>query len=437
MSESVLRSRHRTPPEVRVAVGAAGAVTAAGFCWTLAHGLAQPGAALAFGLLIVVGEVAGDHRASTPARIPAPLATAGALGYALLCIPADTAGGAVLEIAAVSFTATVVGAVPHVARGRGPTAEHLVRRVLGTAFAAACCRPLCAGAPAEGDGAPVAGLTAGPVPLYVPALLGVLALTALCDAVLAACLARARTGWPYGPLLRDELRALPGAGSAMCATGVVIALAAQVAGVWALPVLSLPLLLTQVSFRRYAAVRRTYRQTIASLARATEMAGYHTPGHAHRVASLSRAIGRVRGLTERELDVLEQAALMHDLGKLSLADPAPPGAEGPPGAAGLADRRRIALLGGAVVRQTGVAAEVAVVVERQAEPYRDQPVAARIVRVAAAYDVLVTGNAKGEGAVATGPLAALERLRLAPRAEYDPAVVDALREVLANGVHAN
>lgn len=257
--------------------------------------------------------------------------------------------------------------------------------------------------------------------------------------MLAACLARARTGWPYGPLLRDELRALPGVGSAMCATGVVIALAAQVAGPWALPVLSLPLLLTQVSFRRYAAVRRTYRQTIASLARATEMVGYHGQGHAHRVAALSRAIGRVRGLSERELDVLEQAALMHDLGKLSLADPVPPGGDGtvPPGAESLADRRRIALLGGAVVRQTGVAAEVAVVVERQAEPYRDQPVAARIVRVAAAYDVLVTGNAKGEGAVAAGPLAALERLRLATADEYDPVVVDALREVLASGVCAN
>ncbi|WP_407561014.1 metal-dependent phosphohydrolase [Streptomyces sp. 184] len=431
MSESVLRSRrrHGTPPEVRVAVGAAGAVTAAGFGWTLSHGLAQPQAALAFGLLIVLGEVAGDHRAGAPARIPAPLATAGALGYALLCIPADTAGGAVLEIAAVSFTATVVGAVPHVARGRTPTAEHLVRRVLGTAFAAACCRPLCAGAPYDGRGGPVAGLTAGPG--YVLALLGVLALTALCDAVLAACLARARTGWPYGPLLRDELRALPGVGSAMCATGVVIALAAQVAGPWALPVLSLPLLLTQLSFRRYAAVRRTYRQTIASLARATEMAGFHTQGHAHRVAALSRAIGRVRGLSERELDVVEQAALMRDLGKLSLAGPVPAGADG------RADRRRIALLGGAVVRQTGVAAEVAVVVERQAEPYRDQPVAARIVRVAAAYDVLVAGNAKGEGAVVAGPLEALERLRLATAEEYDPAVVEALREVLAGGVCAN
>ena len=44
-------------------------------------------------------------------------------------------------------------------------------------------------------------------------------LTALCDAVLAAALARARTGWPFGPLLRDELRALLGIGSASAPPG--------------------------------------------------------------------------------------------------------------------------------------------------------------------------------------------------------------------------
>lgn len=51
-----------------------------------------------------------------------------------------------------------------------------------------------------------------------------------------------------------------------------------VVGLWALPVFSVPLLLTKLSFRRYAAVRTTYRQTIASPARATEIAGYTPAG---------------------------------------------------------------------------------------------------------------------------------------------------------------
>ena len=56
-------------------------------------------------------------------------------------------------------------------------------------------------------------------------------------------------------------------------------------GYWALPVFCVPLLLTQFSFRRYAAIRATYLQTIRSLSRVTEVGGYTETGHARRVAS--------------------------------------------------------------------------------------------------------------------------------------------------------
>lgn len=156
-----------------------------------------------------------------------------------------------------------------------------------------------------------------------------------------------------------------GIGSAVCATGAVMALTVAVAGLWALPVFSLPLLLTQLSLRRYAAVRQTYRQTIASLARSTEIAGYTPHGHARAVAALSRAVGRELGLSRSALTVLEHAALMHDIGQLSLVDPVPAGATASLPAEA---QRRIARLGGAVVRQTGVDPEVALIVERQADP---------------------------------------------------------------------
>ena len=204
-----------------------------------------------------------------------------------------------------------------------------------------------------------------------------------------------------------------------------MALAVAVAGLWALPVFCVPLLLTQLAFRRYAAVRTTYRQTITSLARATEIAGYTTAGHARRVAELSRAVGRELGLGASELTVLEYAALMHDIGQLSLLDPVPAGATAvlPP-----AEQRRIALLGGAVVRQTGVPADVARIVERQADPYREQPLAARIIRAVNAYDDLAEG-AEDPG----GPLNALEQLRLGTGRDYHPHVVESLARVLARG----
>ncbi|MET9856990.1 HD domain-containing protein [Streptomyces sp. NPDC006450] len=401
--------------------GAAGVLTVAALGHTVWNGLLDPGTALVFGTLITIGELARRDSGGAAHQQPAPLGSAGALAYALL---GQNAGAAthhgVLQIVAVAVTAALLGIVPHIARGRGPALDHLARRVLTVTFAAVCFQPLYNSGRLE--------QWVGQGPYLALFLVLVLGLTALCDAVLGAALAGSRTGWPFAPLLRDELRAQLGIGSAICATGVVMALGVAVAGLWAVPVFSVPLLLTQMSFHRITAIRTTYRQTITSLARATEIAGYTRPGHSRRVAALSCAVGRELGLSERELRVLEYAALMHDIGQLSLVDPVPAGAtaELPE-----AEARRIAGLGGEVARQTGVPAEVAVVVELQADPYRDQPVAARIVRAVNAYDDLV-GGARHPG----GSLEALERLRLGTGHDYQPEVVECLARVLARGGRA-
>ncbi|MFH8799993.1 HD-GYP domain-containing protein [Streptomyces sp. NPDC017936] len=404
---------------------------------TLRSGVQERPVALAFGVLIAVGELTLPHAGCVPptrtrpgGRAPlsggsrtsgpglrgtAPLGAAGSLSYALL---GEQAGHpthhGVVQVVSVVFAASLLGSVPHLARGQeGSVPDRLTRRVLAVGFAAVCFQPLYnRGVFDDWSG-----------PAYALLLLALLVLTVLCDTVVAAALAHSRTCWPFGPLLRDELRSVPGIGSAVCATGAVMALAVAVVGLWALPVFSVPLLLTQRSLRRYAAVRATYRQTIASLARATEIAGYTPAGHARRVAALSQAVGRDLGLTEPELTVLEYAALMHDIGQLSLVDPVPAGAT-----AGLpvAEQRRIALLGGAVVRQTGASAQVARVVERQADPYPEQPVAARIVRVVNAYEEKVRDAGPG------GPLTALEELRLGTGGDYAPEVVEALGRVLLN-----
>ncbi|MFF3453547.1 HD-GYP domain-containing protein [Streptomyces sp. NPDC002730] len=408
---------------------AAALLIGAGLVWTAWRGVDQPGNALTFGALILVGELV-RWGALPGEREPAPLAAAGALAYALLgeCAGEPTTHG-VLQVVAVVVAAALVGAVPHVARGSGPELDHVARRVLTVGFAAVCFQPLYN----SGELGKVIGHGA----YHAVFLLVLLGLTALCDAVIAAAMLRARalphsakrTGGipiPYGPLLREELRALLGIGSAVCATGAVMALAVAVAGLWALPVFCVPLLLTQLSFRRYTAVRTTNRQTIASLARSTEIAGYTQCGHARRVAALSTAVGRELGLSGPDLTVLEYAALMHDIGQLSLVDPVP---EGATALLPAAEQRRIALLGGAVVRQTGVPVAVAVVVERQADPYREQPLPARIVRTVNAYDDLTGGS----GGTAGGALTALERLRLGTAHDYQPEVVESLARVLARG----
>lgn len=391
---------------------------------TLRSGLEQPAVAWAFALVIVVGEsvrvqLPGGERGSRATG--APLGAAGALGYALLgAVGGEQTTHGVLQCVAVVTVAGLLGLAPHLALGSAPSPDYAVRGVLGAAFAAACFQPL------YNSGRLDEWL--GPGPYYALFLLAVTLLTGLCDALLAAVLAAGRTGWPFGPLLRDQLRSRLGIAPAIAATGAVIALAVAVAGLWALPVFCVPLLLTQFSLRRYAAVRTTYRQTMASLARSTEVAGYTPHGHARRVAALSRAVGRELGLAEPELTVLEYAALMHDIGQLSLLDPVAGGATEPlaPEA-----QRRIALLGGAVVRETGVSSDIAAIVERQADPYREQPLTARIVRTSNAYEDMVEGGAGKAGI--QGSLRALEQLRLGGAQDYEPRVVEALARVVSRG----
>ncbi|MFB0618313.1 metal-dependent phosphohydrolase [Streptomyces sp. AGS-58] len=396
---------------LRLIHGAAALVAAGSLAVTLWTGLEDRGVALAFGTLVTVGEL--TRWSDAQARQAAPLGAAGSLSYALLGADAGRpAQHGAAQVVTVVLVAALLGAVPHIWSGGTPTADHLARRVLTVGFAAVCFQPP--------YGNRVFASWTGPA--YPLLLLVLLALTSLCGAVLAATLAHCRTRWPFGPLLRQELRGLLGIGSAVCATGAVMALGVAVAGLWALPVFCLPLLLVQLTVRRYAAVRATYRQTIASLARATEIAGCTPAGHAHRVAALSVDVGRELGLTGPELTVLEYAALMHDIGQLSLVDPVPAGATA---ALPAAEQRRIALLGGAVVRQTGVDAAVAVVVERQADPCPEQPLAARIVRAVNAYEE------KARDAGPEGPLRALEELRLGTAGDYAPEVVESLARVLA------
>ncbi|MGX8908217.1 HD-GYP domain-containing protein [Streptomyces netropsis] len=399
---------------VRGVHAVAGAVAVLAVGWTAWHGVAQPQVALTWGALIALGEATwrphpGGRDGRTP-RPPAPVGAAGALAYALLGqIGGREAVHGVPQVVAVVFAATLAGAI-----GRPPALDELARRVLTTAFVAGCFQP------PHHTG--VLDRWPGHGPYYVIYLLSLLVLSTLGDALLAAALTRARTGGRYGRALRTELRAVEGPGTAIHATGVVMAPAVGAAGLWALPALGLPLLFVQLGARRPEAARVVRHQTVAALARATEIAGHVPAGRSHRVAALGRAVGRELGLSAAELDAVEHAALLRDVGRLALPDPAPP-----------AERRRAALLAGAVARRAGVPAAVAVAVERQGEPYRAQPLAARIVATVRAYDDFATPADYDDptGAEARGPLRALERLRLATAYDHEPRVVEALARVLS------
>ena len=393
-------------------VAAAGLLLVAAVAQTAAAGLVQPRDALAFGALIALGELL---RLSLPGdREAAPIGSAGALGYALVFqVGMHPALQPALQVVAVTAVGMIVGALPHLAAGLAGVAG-MASRLLAVAFVAIAFRPLAH--------LPVIDRHVW-LRLAVMAVLIVAGWFAECviKGLIRADTLRAR----FVVSLRDELSIQVPLGAAVGASAMLIALAAEAMGLVALALLIAPLLVTQTAFRRYAGIRSTYLQTVRALARVTEVGGYVEDGHSYRVGRLAVAVARELGMSEPDLLELEYAALMHDIGQLSLADPIPGGATV---LASPEDQRRIAGLGACVIEQAGVLDGVAEIVRRQSQPWRgsgpEPPIGSRIIRAANAFDDLVGGSPDRDRSAA-----ALERLRLDTTVEYDPRVVEALTKV--------
>ena len=397
-------------------ISAAGMLAVAAIAQVAVSGMVQVGDAVAFGSLVALGELL---RITLPGnRESAPIAAGGALGYALLLdIGAHPAIQSALQVIVITIGGMIVGALPHLAAGRPAKLAGMASRLVSVACVAFIFRPL----------APTSLMQRHwPVALAVMTLLVVLAwfVDALFGALIRAGELRAR----FGVALWDELRVQLPLGTAVGASALLIAFSSEVMGLAAVWVFTAPLLVSQVAVRRYVGIRTTYLETVRALSRMTEVGGYVEGGHSRRVSRLSVAIGRELGMGEADLEELEYAALMHDIGQLSLRDPIPGGATVlvSPG-----DQRRIAELGADVIRQAGVLDQVADIVMQQSDPCRapgadlGPPVASRIIRAANAFDDLVGSSADRDRAAA-----ALERLRLDTASEYDPGVVEALSKVV-------
>jgi hypothetical protein len=372
--------------------------------------------ALAFGALIAFGELL---RLNQPGdRDAAPIATAGALAYALLLrIGTESARPGPAQVIAVTVIAMSVGALPHLAVGRPVRLTAMSVRLLGVAVVAATFQPLAS-----------AGLIGERWWSQLPVMLGLVVVAWLLESMVAALIRTDSLGTRFGVALSDELRVQLPIFAATGASALLIAFAAEVMGLAAVAVFAAPLLVTQVALRRYAGIRATYLQTVRALARVTEIGGYVETGHSARVSSLAVAIGRELGMTEAALLELEYAALMHDIGQLSLRDPVPGGATV---LVAREEQKRIAEYGAEVIQQARVLDSVADIVRRQSDPCRPAdsspppPLSSRIIRAANAYDDLV-GNSTDPSQAAE----AVERLRLDTAEEYDPRVVTALSHLL-------
>jgi diguanylate cyclase (GGDEF)-like protein/putative nucleotidyltransferase with HDIG domain len=255
--------------------------------------------------------------------------------------------------------------------------------------------------------------------------------------------------------------------------GGVIAIGYEAAGLYALAVFALPLLLMRRSQEAYIAhtqksaqkLRRAAetiqtqnvsleqanrllkeRSTAAmeSLSATVDARDSYTAGHSRRVQQLALAVGRELGLSKAELDLLGHAALFHDIGKLAVPDsillkPASLTSEE------WSLMQRHAEEGARIIDRLGFLGDAVPAIRHHHERwdgsgYPDRlkgeeiPLGARIIHVADALDSMLTTRIYR----AARPAAeALDELRGAAGTQFCPRTVGALERILeAQGFEA-
>ena len=209
----------------------------------------------------------------------------------------------------------------------------------------------------------------------------------------------------------------------MFAAGALFGLAWEAMGLWAVAVAILPYAFAHTAFERYSSTRVTYGQTIKALAQIPEVAGLAPRGHSTRTSDIAVAIAQEMGLSPAEVTELEYAALMHDVGRITLNEPAIL-------RAGFTDED-IARWGAQIIAEAPYLEHVSELVRLQHRPFRspgiefdpDIPMTSKIIKVASAYDqTQIEQN--------LSPVESLERIHQGSAYEFDPRVAASLRRVL-------
>ena len=206
-------------------------------------------------------------------------------------------------------------------------------------------------------------------------------------------------------------------------SGTMVGLAYSVLGWTAILVAAVSYSFAHQALARYSGTKVTYGQTIQALSQIPEVAGLTPRGHFTRVGRLAADIGREMGLHPEEVEELEYAGYMHDIGRITLNEPAIL-------RAGFTDTD-IARWGSQIIAEAPHLGAVSRIVGDQCRPYRspgqerdpDVPAAAKIIKVVSTYDQAVHESG-------LRPIDALEQLHRGSAYEFDPDVTSSLRRVL-------
>lgn len=159
-------------------------------------------------------------------------------------------------------------------------------------------------------------LTATSTPRALIALVAAAVVFNALNILLVSGAVRLGRGVPFLTVFRDLIAPLP-TQMALAMVGLLMAQVLIISPL-AFPLFLFPLFLARQVYQRYAGLRDAYLDMVRSLVGALEAKDPYTRGHSERVAQYARALAGSAGDDDRTLDNVEQAALLHDIGKLSL-----------------------------------------------------------------------------------------------------------------------
>lgn len=184
-------------------------------------------------------------------------------------------------------------------------------------------------------------------------------------------------------------------------------------------------------------IKDAYRKSITALAAAVETKDSGTVGHAQRVARLASDCARLLGVAGQELESIEYAALLRDIGKanipqaiLNKTDPLTPDE--------WETIRRHSELGEEMVAAVPFLAGAAKLVRHHHEYWNgtgypdslggeDIPLGSRILAIASDFDAMISERPYHPTALSFDE--AIGQVRCGSGTKYDPAIVDVFLKV--------
>jgi HD-GYP domain-containing protein (c-di-GMP phosphodiesterase class II) len=255
--------------------------------------------------------------------------------------------------------------------------------------------------------------------------------------LLGVSMASLRTNSPFG-----RIWALGGANVvigvvALVPLGWLMSEIGQKVGLWAAFLFLVPLYLARFSFSKYAETRELFLGTIQALSQAIDAKDGFTRGHADRVSRIAGAIARELGLSEKQIDEIELAGLLHDIGKIGVEDRVlmKPSRLDPDETELM---RRHPIYGASILEPSAALRPLVPIVLHHHENFdgsgypeglkgEEIPVGSRIMIVADAYEAMTSDRIYRK---AIGHEKAMEQLTRYKGVQFDPNIVRALHEVV-------